>query len=164
MKAVFAGTFDPPTLGHCDVIERALPLFSKLYVVVASNPQKSPLLSVAQRIELLGNLLKEKSFDKKCEVRSAEGLLSKFALDLGVDYFVRGVRSSADFDREIPMSAANELLAGGAKTILIPTTKDNCFVSSSLVREIFVLGGDVEMFVPPSVNIFLKALIGSERK
>lgn len=161
---MFAGTFDPPTLGHWDVVERSAPLFDKLYIVVANNTSKNPLLSISQRLELLDELIKESPFKKKCEVVASEGLVADLCRELGVEYFVRGVRSSADFERELPMSAANEVLTKGVRTVLIPSTKEHTFVSSSMVREIFVLGGNISDFVPSKVSKFLKALKGKSKK
>lgn len=158
VKAIFAGTFDPPTWGHWDVIERSLPLFEEFYIVVANNSAKTPLLNLNERIELLKAMIETHGKTKYCKVISTEGLVADLCKKLDVQYLVRGVRSASDFERELPMSVANEILsATEVKTILIPSTKENSFVSSSLVREIFGLGGDVSAFVPPVISDFLKA-------
>ncbi len=152
MKAIFAGTFDPPTHGHWDVIEGAAPLFEKLFIVIATNTTKKTLLSVEERVKIFKDLLKKTPYEKSCEVITDSGLMADLCKKLKADYLVRGVRSSADLERELPMSVANEVLSKGVKTILIPSTKEHSFVSSTLVREIAVLGGDVSPFVPTLVS------------
>lgn len=161
MKAIFAGTFDPPTLGHWDVIEGSAPLFEKLYIVIASNTTKIPLLKVEDRVKIFKDLVKDSEFKKKCEVITADGLVVDLCKKLNVEYLVRGIRSSADLERELPMSVANETLSKGIKTILIPSTKEHSFVSSTLVREIAMLGGDVSDFVPQQVT---KHLVKGKKK
>lgn len=155
MKALFAGTFDPPTNGHWDVIESAAPLFEKLYIVIATNTTKKTLIDAETRVKIFKELLKKTPFEKTCEVITDAGLVADLCKKLKVDYLVRGVRSSADFERELPMSVANEMLSRGVKTILIPSTKEHSFVSSTLVREISILGGDVSPFVPKIVSTHL---------
>lgn len=159
MKAIFAGTFDPPTLGHWEIIQRAHPLFEKLYVVLALNSVKNPLLSVSEREEVLKKLISDAGLKNKCEVLSSSELVAQLSQKLKVDYLVRGVRSGKDLEHELPMSVANEILSQGMTTILIPSTKESTFVSSTLVREIHGLGGDVSAFVPKVVSDFLKSKI-----
>ncbi len=156
MNAIFAGTFDPPTLGHWDVIERAAPLFNKFYIVIATNTTKTPLFDVDTRVKIFNELIKDTGLADKCEVITAAGLVVDLCAQLKVEYLVRGVRSVADLERELPMSVANELLSRGVKTILIPSTKEHSFVSSSLVREIHAFGGDIDPFVPHQIRKFLK--------
>lgn len=159
VKAIFAGTFDPPTLGHWEIIQRAHPLFEKLYVVLALNSVKNPLLSVFEREEVLKKLISDAGLMNKCEVLSSNELVAQLSQKLKVDYLVRGVRSGKDLEHELPMSVANEILSQGITTILIPSTKESTFVSSTLVREIHGLGGDVSAFVPKVVSDFLKSKI-----
>jgi pantetheine-phosphate adenylyltransferase len=156
VNAIFAGTFDPPTLGHWDVIERSAPLFEKLYIVIATNTSKTPMLDVASRVEIFKQLIKDTALAERCEVVVASGLVVELCAELKVKYLVRGVRTAADVERELPMSVANELLSRGVKTILIPSTKEHSFVSSTLVREINALGGDIDPFVPHQVRKYLK--------
>jgi len=163
VKAIFAGTFDPPTLGHWEIIQRAHPLFEKLYVVLALNSVKNPLLSVLEREEVLKKLISEAGLKNKCEVLSSSELVAQLSQKLKVDYLVRGVRSGKDLEHELPMSVANEILSQGMTTILIPSTKESTFVSSTLVREIHGLGGDVSAFVPKVVSDFLKSKIKSKK-
>lgn len=156
MKAIFAGTFDPPTRGHWDVVEGAAPLFEKIYIVIATNTAKSPLLDIDSRVKILKDLVKGSKYANKCEVLTSDGLVVDLCKKLKVEYLVRGVRTFSDLERELPMSVANETLSKGIKTILIPSTKEHSFVSSSLVREITRLGGDVSHFVPEQVTKHLK--------
>jgi pantetheine-phosphate adenylyltransferase len=149
-KAIFAGSFDPPTLGHLEVIQSSAPLFEKLYIVVANNIAKNSLLTVEKRVELFREILKAQNLSN-CEVMSTDGLVADLGLSLGASYFVRGLRGTSDLEKEFPMSVANQILSKGSKTIFIPSTKEHSFVSSSLVREIYTLGGDISSFVPPVV-------------
>ena len=155
MKAIFAGTFDPPTLGHWDVLQGALPLFEKLYIVIANNTTKKPLLKVDERVKIFQELIHEAGFASRCEVMVAPGLVIDLCEKLDVQYLVRGVRSSSDLERELPMSVANQLLSSKVKTILFPSTKEHSFVSSTLVREIAALDGDISKFVPKLVQQFI---------
>lgn len=152
MKAIFAGTFDPPTLGHWDVLQGAIPLFEKLYIVIANNTSKKPLLQVEERAKIFRELIQEAGLSSRCEVLLAPGLVIDLCKKLDVKYLVRGVRGSSDLERELPMSVANALLSADVKTVLFPSTKEHSFVSSTLVREIAVLGGDVSKFVPKLVH------------
>jgi pantetheine-phosphate adenylyltransferase len=164
VKAIFAGTFDPPTLGHWEIIQRAHPLFEKFYIVLALNSVKNPLLSVLEREEVLKKLISKEGLQNKCEVLSSSELVAKLSQKLKVDYLVRGVRSGKDLEHELPMSVANEILSRGMTTILIPSTKESTFVSSTLVREIYGLGGDVSQFVPGVVAEFLNSKNKSKNK
>lgn len=161
MRAIFAGTFDPPTLGHVDVIKSCRPLFSELHVLIAENTSKKPLLSVEERVELFEkifeNLNRDKNTAKKHRlfVKRAEGLVAEYSKEIKADYFIRGVRSTADLERELPMSVANAMLSDGLTTLLIPSTKENSFVSSTLVREISFMNGDITPFVPEEIVKFL---------
>lgn len=156
MKALFAGSFDPPTLGHWGVIERACPLFEKLYIVIATNTTKTPMLEVETRKKIFEELIAASKFKKQCEVVTAPGLVANLSTELKAEYLVRGVRGTADLERELPMSVANELLKKDLKTILVPSTTEYSFVSSTLVREIYTLGGDIRPFVPDAVLKYLK--------
>jgi len=164
MKAIFAGSFDPPTLGHLDVIKRAAPLFEKLYVVIATNTTKQSLLKAEGRLKIFENILSGSQFSEKCEVLAFPGLVADLCSKYKIQYLVRGIRSSSDLEREIPMSIANELLSSGVTTILVPSTKENAYVSSTLVREIFSLGGDISHFVPREVLEYLEKKAKGNKK
>ncbi len=145
---IFPGTFDPFTLGHLDVVERAARLFDTLEVAIGINESKSSLLSVDEREDLirratahLDNVL----------VGSFEGLVSAYAVSRGAVALVRGLRQSGDFEYETRMAFANAELADGLETVLLATSPHVAFVSSTLVRDIHRWHGDVRPFVPPVV-------------
>jgi pantetheine-phosphate adenylyltransferase len=156
--AVYPGTFDPLTLGHFDVITRASKLFDKLIVTIGINAGKAPFFSIDQRIEMtrqvcapLGNVT----------VDSFSGLAVKFASAVAGIAIVRGLRTEADFMYEMQMAMMNRKLESNLETVFIPTRQDLSHVSSSLVKEIFLLGGDITGLVPPLV---IKALTQQRRK
>lgn len=146
--AIFAGTFDPPTYGHCDIIQRAATLCSCLYVAVATNQgKKPPLLSIEQRLDLLKSLMTEFSTIK---VVTFSGLLVNFAKEIGAEALIRGVRNYADFEYECQMACANRSLTG-IETVCLIASSQYQHVSSTLIREIANFGGPLEQFVPPIV-------------
>ncbi|MBA3362058.1 MAG: pantetheine-phosphate adenylyltransferase [Actinobacteria bacterium] len=148
--ALCPGSFDPPTNGHLDVIARVIDSFDHVVVGVVSNPSKTPLLSAEERVEVLSDLI-----DGKAEVEAFEGLLVDFARSKSVDVVVKGLRALSDFDYELAMAQMNRTLSG-VETLFIPTNPQWSYLSSSLVREVARLGGDVESLVPPSVQRILK--------
>lgn len=148
MIAVYSGTFDPPTLGHIDMIRRALAVFPNLIVAMGINPNKHPMFSVEQRLDFLRESLKDMP-SVRCKTFS--GLLVDFCKRAGARVIVRGIRGSADFDYEFQMALANRALAPEIETIFIPASADKMFLSSSAVREIASFGRDVSPFVPECV-------------
>lgn len=152
LKMVFAGTFDPPTNGHLDIILRASNLCDKLYVCIAVNPTKTNyLISPASRLQLLQELTKVKN---NIEIVAFDGLLVNFAKEKGVDYFVRGLRSINDFESEYAMNIANRQMSG-LDTVFLLSSPECRHISSTIVREIAKFGGDVNSFVPPLVAEYL---------
>ena len=148
--ALCPGSFDPPTNGHLDVIGRAIASFDRVVVGVVSNPSKTPLLTAVERVEVLTDL-----FDGQAEVEAFEGLLVDFARKKSVDVVVKGLRAVSDFDYELQMAQMNRTLSG-VETLFLPTNPQWSYLSSSLVREVARLGGDVESLVPPAVQRLLK--------
>lgn len=148
--ALCPGSFDPPTNGHLDVIYRSIEIFERVVVGVVHNPSKTPFLPADERVALLAELVEDRA-----EVESFEGLLVDFARDRSVDVVVKGVRVVSDFDYELQMAQMNWTLAG-TETLLIPTNPQWGYLSSSLVREISRLGGDVDSLVPANVAKALK--------
>lgn len=149
--AICPGSFDPPTLGHTDVLGRALALFDRVVVAVVANPSKEPLLSLDERAELFDRL-----FDGRLEVVGFDGLLVDLAADLGADVLVKGLREVGDWDYEVQMAHMNRHLSG-IETVFLPTAAEYRFVSSSLVKEVWRLGGDVSGLVPDPVAAALAA-------
>ncbi|MEX0151346.1 pantetheine-phosphate adenylyltransferase [Microbacterium sp. LMI1-1-1.1] len=153
--AVVPGSFDPPTLGHLDVIRRAASLFDQLHVLVVHNPGKEAMLPIAQRQALLEQSIAEAGVEGDVVVASwSVGLLVDYATDVGAQVLVKGIRSQVDVAYETPMAIVNRDLAHVETVFLLPDPA-HALVSSSLVRQVAGLGGDVSPYVPPAVSRFL---------
>lgn len=153
--AVVPGSFDPPTLGHLDVISRAARLYDELHVLVVHNPGKEAMLPVAHRLSLLEQSIAEAGVEGHIIVGSwSMGLLVDYARDVDAGVLVKGIRSQVDVAYESPMAIVNRHLADIETVFLLPDPA-NAMVSSSLVRQVAALGGDVSPFVPPVVAAFL---------
>jgi pantetheine-phosphate adenylyltransferase len=148
-RAVCPGSFDPVTNGHLDVIRRAAGLFEEVIVAVLVNEAKRGLFSVEERLEMLREALTA-SGDSNVKVDSFEGLLVDFCSAAGVDVIVKGIRAAGDIDTELQMAQMNRSLTG-VETVFLPTDPQWSYVSSSLVKEVARLGGDVSTHVPSSV-------------
>lgn len=154
--ALCPGSFDPPTNGHVDVIGRCAAVFDRLVVAVVANPSKSPLFSAGERVGLLAAATAHLG---NVEIAAFEGLLVDFAEERGVDVLVKGLRAVTDFDYELQMAQMNHTLRH-VDTLFIPTAPEWGYLSSSLVREVARLGGDVGTLVPPAVAEALKEKLG----
>lgn len=148
--ALCPGSFDPPTNGHIDVVERCLKVFDRVVVAVVSNPSKQPLFDVDERVAMI-----EDAFGDRVEVRAFEGLLVDFARAMGVDVIVKGLRAVGDFDYELQMAQMNRTLAE-VDTVFLPTNPEWSYLSSSLVREVARLGGEYRGLVPSHVAAALE--------
>lgn len=148
--ALCPGSFDPPTMGHVDVIERAIEVFDQVVVSVVDNPSKESLFTTAERVGLI-----EEIFGDRVSVVSFSGMLVTHAADQGADVVVKGLRSIDDYEYEKQMSQMNRHLSG-METVYMTTAAGYGFVSSSLVKEVAKLGGDVTELVPPAVARALK--------
>jgi pantetheine-phosphate adenylyltransferase len=154
--AVVPGSFDPVTLGHMDVIVRAAGLFDELHVLVVHNPAKTALLPITERVSLLEKSIQDAGSPGNVVVASwSVGLLVDYATDVGASVLVKGIRSQVDVAYETPMAIVNRHLAG-VETIFMLPDPAHAHVSSSLVRQVSGLGGDVSPYVPPAVAQFLK--------
>jgi pantetheine-phosphate adenylyltransferase len=154
--AVVPGSFDPVTLGHLDVIERAAGLFDEVHVLVVHNPDKSALLPIAQRVALIERSILDAGIQGHIVVASwSVGLLVDYCTDVGAHVLVKGIRSQVDVAYETPMAIVNRNLAA-VETIFMLPDPANAHVSSSLVRQVAALGGDVSPYVPPSVFEYLQ--------
>jgi len=153
--AVYPGTFDPITNGHVDILLRALRLFDKVIVTVAANVRKQPLFSVDERTEFIRESLAEHG--DRIEYAHDAGLLVEFCQRRGANTIVRGLRALADFEYEFQLAHMNRRLAPGVDTLFFMTDERNHYVSSSLVKEVASLGGDVTGLVPPCVVAALAA-------
>src|SRR6478609_3723508 len=153
--AVVPGSFDPVTLGHLDVIERASALVDELHVLVVHNPEKSALLPIAQRVSLLERSIADARIGGDVIVAAwSVGLLVDYCTDVGASVLIKGIRSQIDVAYETPMAIVNRHLAGVETVFLLPDPA-NAHVSSSLVRQVAALGGDVAPYVPRAVAEYL---------
>jgi pantetheine-phosphate adenylyltransferase len=154
--AVVPGSFDPVTLGHLDVIGRAARIFDQLHVLVVHNPGKSALLPIAQRVSLIQDSVADAKLGDNILVTSwSVGLLVDYCTDVGASVLVKGIRSQVDVAYETPMAIVNRNLAG-VETIFMLPEPAHAHVSSSLVRQVAALGGDVAPYVPRVVAEFLQ--------
>ena len=146
--AVYPGTFDPMTLGHEDVVRRATQLFGRVIVAVAAGHHKKTLFSVDERLEMVREAVKGYP---QVQVESFAGLLRDFVVERGGKAMVRGLRAVTDFDYEFQLAGMNHALVPELETVFLTPPSQYQFISSTLVREIATLGGDVAQFVSPSV-------------
>ncbi len=156
--AIYPGSFDPPTYGHLDVVERATTLFDKVIVAVGENSSKSGFLSVGERLKALSACTTHLT---NVEIASFDGLLVEYCRRREATFIIRGLRAVTDFDTEFQMSITNRQLAPDIDTVLLMTKWEFGFISSTLVREVARLGGDLRTFVPaPVLPIIERALQG----
>ena len=148
MKVLIPGSFDPPTFGHLDVIHRSINIFEDVLIGVISNPSKEPMFDGATRKLMIEENLEPSN--SPVEIKVFEGLLVDFAKQNEIEAIVKGVRAMTDFDYEFQMAQVNKEL-DRLETLFVPAKPEYGYVSSSLVKEIFRLGGDVTSFVPSSV-------------
>jgi pantetheine-phosphate adenylyltransferase len=153
--AVYPGTFDPITNGHLDILERALELFQRVIVTIASNPRKQTLFTTDERIQFIKDAMPE--YQNRLEFASHDGLLVEFCHARGATVIVRGLRALADFEYEFQFAHMNRRLAPEVDTVFFMTDERNHYVSSSLVKEVASLGGDVTGLVPAAVVTALAA-------
>jgi pantetheine-phosphate adenylyltransferase len=152
--AVYPGTFDPITLGHVDIVSRASPLFDTVILAVAASTSKNTVFSIDERVELSREVLKHIS---NVEVQKFGGLMVDFAREKKASVVLRGLRAVSDFEYEFQLAGMNRKLMPEVDTIFMPTSERYTYISSSLVREIAVYGGDVSDFVDPKVREALKS-------
>jgi len=150
--AVYPGTFDPITNGHVDLVGRASPLFERIVVGIAESPGKSPAFSMSERVDLARIAL---AGYENVEVRGFNSLLAHFVRDLGAGVLLRGLRAVSDFEYEFQLASMNRHLIPEVETLFLTPAEQYSFISSSLVREIGRLGGDVTGFVHPAVQAAL---------
>lgn len=151
--AVYPGTFDPITNGHIDLIDRAAPLFEKVVIGVAESPAKGPALPLAQRVELARAAVAK---HPHVEVRGFDSLLAHFVKEVGGGVLLRGLRAVSDFEYEFQLASMNRHLIPDVETLFLTPAEQYGFISSSLVREVARLGGDVSGFVPAAVATALR--------
>ncbi|MCI8750139.1 MAG: pantetheine-phosphate adenylyltransferase [Lachnospiraceae bacterium] len=150
--AVFPGSFDPVTIGHMDLIKRALAIFDKLVIGVLANSAKNPFFTEEERVYMLKELTKDMP---GTEVIQFNGLLVDFVKETKADAVIRGIRNSIDFEYELPLAQANYKLDYKADTIFLATLPEHSYISSSAVRELVRYKGDIKGFVPDVVYQFI---------
>jgi pantetheine-phosphate adenylyltransferase len=154
-KAIYAGTFDPFTNGHHDILERSLEIFDEVTVLVAVSPTKAALFSMDERVAMLREHFAK---NRKVKVEAWDGLIVDYAKKKRIGAIVRGLRPTGDFEIEFQMASMNQKLYPDLETVFLMTRGKNYFISSTLVREVFRHGGDVTGFVPSAVNRAMKKL------
>ncbi|MGA2251644.1 pantetheine-phosphate adenylyltransferase [Terracidiphilus sp.] len=154
VKALYPGTFDPPTNGHVDLILRGSKLFEHLVVAVLNNPGKNPLFSVSERVEMLQEATRTLN---NVSVATFDGLMVDFARSIGASAVLRGIRAITDYEYEFQMALMNRRLAPEIETVFLQPAGRYSFVSSRMVKEVFSFQGDISGLVPPNV---LKRLRG----
>lgn len=147
--AIFPGSFDPITIGHVDLIKRALPLYDKIIVAIGVNSQKKYLFSLEERLEWLREVFAD---EPKVEVGHFSGLTAHYARQIGARYLLRGLRNASDFDYEKTISQLNNIVGEGIETIFLISQPAYSHISSTIVREIIIGGGDATPFVPEALR------------
>jgi len=156
VKALYPGTFDPPTNGHVDLIQRGSKLFEHLTVGILKNPVKNPLFTVEERVEMLKEAT---SALGNVSIATFDGLMVEFARRQGATAVLRGIRAISDYEHEFQMALMNRRLAPEIETVFLQPAGRYSFVSSRMVKEVFSFGGDVSGLLPPNVLKRLRARI-----
>jgi len=146
---LFPGTFDPITLGHVDVIKRAVSLFDKLVIGVGINSSKQPMFTVEQRTTWIKEIFRD---DPRIEVTGYEGLTVNFCKEIGANYILRGIRYVADFEYEKAIADMNRMLSQEVETIFLTCAPQYSTISSTIVRDVIRNGGDVTLFIPKEIK------------
>lgn len=160
IKAVFPGSFDPPTNGHLDIIQRASKLFDNLDVVISVNPNKQYMFSEQERLEMLSQLLKDY---KNVQIHVWEGLIVNYAKEHGAKVLIRGIRSANDFSYEFELAHMNQNLNPQIETMFLPSKEKWGVVKSSSIKELALFGGDISRMVPPLVEEALKKKLNNNK-
>ena len=153
IKAVFPGSFDPPTNGHLDIIQRASKLFDDVDVLISVNPNKNYMFTEQERLAMLQELLKNY---KNVQIHVWEGLIVNYAKEVGAKVLIRGIRSSNDFSYEFELAHMNQNLNPAIETMFLPSKEKWGVVKSSSIKELALFGGDISRMVPPLVEAELK--------
>jgi pantetheine-phosphate adenylyltransferase len=156
VKAIYPGTFDPPTNGHLDLIQRGAKLFDHLTVAILINPVKNPLFTLEERVEMLKEIT---AGTDNVSVATFDGLMVEFARLQNASAVLRGIRAISDYEFEFQMALMNRRLAPEIETVFLQPAGRFSFVSSRLIKEVFSLGGDVTGLLPPNVLKRLRARI-----
>jgi pantetheine-phosphate adenylyltransferase len=161
VRALYPGTFDPPTNGHLDLIQRGAKLFDHLTVAILNNPVKNPLFTVEERVEMLRE---STAALENVSVATFGGLMVEFARKQGASAVLRGIRAISDYEYEFQMALMNRRLAPEIETVFLQPAGRYSFVSSRMLKEVFSFGGDVSGLVPPNVLKRLRGRIGTSQR
>lgn len=152
-RAIFPGSFDPLTNGHLDILKRSLPLFDEIIVSILNNPEKNPLFTVEERTQMIEEILPSiKNGDCRVVVESFSGLTAEFAKQKDATAIVRGIRAVSDYEYELRMALMNRRLEPTIETVFLMADEEYSYVSSTLMKQVFELGGRVEGLIPPLVE------------
>ena len=155
-RAVYPGTFDPMTMGHVDLVKRASKLFDSVIIAIASSDSKKPMFTLEERIEIGNKIFAD---DPKVEVIGFSGLLVNFAKDNDANILIRGLRVVADFEYEFQLANMNRAMSPDIESVFLTPKEEYSYISSSLVKEIATMGGEVDRFVDPVTLEALKQKI-----
>jgi pantetheine-phosphate adenylyltransferase len=156
-RAIFPGSFDPLTNGHLDIIKRSSPLFDEIIISVLNNPDKLPMFSVEERCQMIRDILPSAEHDE-CVliVDSFSGLTAEFAKQRGATAIVRGIRAVSDYEYELRMALMNRRLEPSIETVFLMAAEEYSYVSSNLMKQVFLLGGRVAGLIPESVEVKMR--------
>lgn len=152
-KALYPGTFDPLTLGHVDIVMRALNIFDEVVLAVAASEDKSPMFSLYERVIMVQDTFQN---NERVKVEPFKGLMVDCASKMGISVVIRGLRAVSDFEYELQLGYANQSLNGSIETIYLMPSLEYAFISSSVVRSILKHGGDASKLLPKSIADFIK--------
>ena len=163
-RAIFPGSFDPLTNGHLDIIKRSLPLFDEIIIAVLNNPAKTPMFSVEERCDLIRAILTAVERGG-CDliVDSFSGLTAEFAKKCGATAIVRGIRAVSDYEYELRMALMNRRLEPSIETVFLMAAEEYSYVSSDLMKQVFLLGGRVEGLIPGVVEDRMREKLGKKK-
>ena len=159
LRALYPGSFDPITNGHLDILDRALALFKEVVIVVAGTGHKNPIFTPEERVELIRDVVRERPGVK---VDRCTGLIMDYARENGISTVIRGLRAASDFEYEFMMASMNKRINPDAETLFMMTGQDLYFVSSTMIKELFLYGGDIASYVPPQVVSRLREKVNRE--
>jgi pantetheine-phosphate adenylyltransferase len=164
-RAIYPGSFDPVTKGHLDIIERGCKLFDEIVIAVLNNPDKNPMFSVEERREMLNEILPEiNSGECNLVVEDFQGLLVEYAKRREVQTIVRGIRAVSDYEYELQMALMNRRLEPAIQTVFLMAADKYSYVSSRLIKQVFLLGGTIDGLVPSTVEARMKKKIETQRR
>lgn len=161
--ALYPGTFDPMTVGHLDIAERAIRLFDRLIILVADNPNKQPIFSAEERVRLIREATATLPDHDRITVDSYRGLTVDYAHRVGARVMIRGLRALTDFEWEFQLALINQHLDDGIETVCLMTAQEHSFLSASMVRELAQYGGTLTGLVPPNIETALRRVYGVQR-